>query len=327
LSAAFFGTSTLAAFLGGMIALAAPCCVTFLLPAYLASAFRARYALLAMTLVFALGVAAVLLPITLGVAALSRLLSSYHQEIFIIGGVFLLFLGVWSLAGKNLAMPLRPASLGDQPTVLSVFSLGVFSGAASSCCAPVLAGVLTLSAISTSLPQSTAIGLAYVAGMVSPLVLIALLWERFDLSRSLLVRGRAFSLGVGRRRWRVHSTNLLAGALFIAVGVFVIATAFMGDFATTESQTRLGEYLRSAADAIIGATSGVPDGWFALLLGAAIVYLIARAFELRIAARLTELLGRAARAPWHAARAMRLRGAERLGTEKAAERLGGGDLG
>src|SRR3989304_5950084 len=138
---AFFGTSTLAAVLGGMIALAAPCCVTFLLPAYLASAFRARYALLAMTLVFALGVAALLLPITFGGAALSRLLSSYHQEVFIIGGVFLLFLGVWSLAGKNLAMPLRPASLGDQPTVLSVFSLGVFSGAASSCCAPGRAGV------------------------------------------------------------------------------------------------------------------------------------------------------------------------------------------
>src|SRR3989304_5505244 len=127
---ALFSTSTVAAFLGGMIALAAPCCVTFLLPAYLASAFRARGALLDMTLVFALGVAALLLPITLGVAALSRLLNEYHGEVFIIGGVFLLFLGVWSLAGKNLSLPLRPATLGDQPTVLSVFSPGAFSAAA-----------------------------------------------------------------------------------------------------------------------------------------------------------------------------------------------------
>src|SRR3989304_5444921 len=84
---ALFSTSTVAAFLGGMIALAAPCCVTFLLPAYLASAFRARTALLAMTLVFALGVAAVLLPITLGVAALSRLVDQVTGEVFLIGGV------------------------------------------------------------------------------------------------------------------------------------------------------------------------------------------------------------------------------------------------
>src|SRR4030043_342607 len=167
MDSAFFSTSTVAAFLGGMIALAAPCCVTFLLPAYLASAFRARTALLAMTLVFALGVAAVLMPITLGVAALSRLINQYHGEVFVVGGLLLILLGVWSLAGKNISLPLRPTSLSDRPTALSVFSLGVFSGAASSCCAPVLAGVLTLSAISSSLPQSIAVGLAYVAGVVS----------------------------------------------------------------------------------------------------------------------------------------------------------------
>src|SRR4030042_4149182 len=105
MDSAFFSTSTIAALRGGMIALAAPCCVPFLLPAYLASAFRARTALLAMTLVFALGVAAVLMPITLGVAALSRLLNQYHGEVFVVGGVLLLLLRVLFLAGKNLSLP------------------------------------------------------------------------------------------------------------------------------------------------------------------------------------------------------------------------------
>jgi len=303
---ALFSTSTVAAFLGGMIALAAPCCVTFLLPAYLASAFRARSALLGMTLVFGLGVAAVLLPITLGVAALSRLVNQYHGEVFIVGGLFLIFLGVVSLAGKNIALPMmRPTALGDEPTVLSVFSLGVFSGAASSCCAPVLAGVLTLSAISSSLVQSTAVGLAYVAGMVSPLVVIALLWERFNLSGSILVRGRPVSLGFGRWRWRVHSTNLVAGLLFLSVGAFVIVAAFSGGFQATEGQSRLGEYLRSAADSVIQATKGVPDIWFALLLAATILYLFGRAFRLRPGGLLAGLYrlparfsARLRRSPW-----------------------------
>ena len=290
-----FSTSTVAAFLGGVIALAAPCCVTFLLPAYLASAFRARRALLAMTLVFAAGVAAILLPITIGVAALSRLVAQYHGEVFILGGALLVFLGIWSLAGRNFAMPLRPTTLGDRPTVVSVFSLGVFSGAASSCCAPVLAGVLTLSAISSSLPQSAGLGLAYVAGMVSPLVVMALLWERFNFSSNIIVRGRPLTLRLGGLNWRIHSTNLLAGVLFLAVGGFVIVSTFMGGLGASQTQTQLGEYLRTAADYIIRGTSGAPNILFSVMLVAALGYLCARAFRWNVSSvlrRLTRVRGR-----------------------------------
>ena len=276
-----FGTSVVAAFLGGVIALAAPCCVTFLLPAYLASAFRARSALLAMTLIFAAGVAVVLLPITIGVAALSRLTAQYHSEVFLLGGLMLLLLGGWSLAGKNFAVPIHRGTLADRPTVMSVFSLGVFSGAASSCCAPVLAGVLTLSAMSASLPQATGLGLAYVAGMVSPLVVIALLWEKFNFSNSVIIRGRPVTLGFGDVRWRI-TTNLLAGVLFIAVGVFVIASTFTGGLEASQTQTQFGEYLRSAAQAITNTTRGAPDTIFAIVLATLALYLIARAFGWRL---------------------------------------------
>ncbi|MBI2765919.1 MAG: cytochrome c biogenesis protein CcdA [Chloroflexi bacterium] len=277
-----YEASIVAAFLGGVIALAAPCCVTFLLPAYLASAFRARYALLAMTLVFAAGVAVVLLPITLGVAAVSRLTAGYHSEVFLIGGLFLVILGIWSLAGRNLNLPIHRGQLGDRPTVVSVFSLGVFSGAASSCCAPVLAGVLTLSAMSSSLPQATGLGLAYVAGMVSPLVVIALLWEKFNLSNNIIVRGRPVALRAGRLRWRVHSTNLLAGVLFVAVGVFVIVSTFAGGLETSQKQTQLGEYLRRAAQVLIDATRGTPSVVFSIVLAGLVLYLVARAFGWRL---------------------------------------------
>ena len=48
-----------------------------------------------------------------------------------------------------------------------------FSGAASACCAPVLAGVVMLSAVAPGAAASAAVGLAYVAGMVAPLVVLA----------------------------------------------------------------------------------------------------------------------------------------------------------
>jgi cytochrome c-type biogenesis protein len=277
---ALYSTSTIAAFLGGVIALAAPCCVTFLLPAYLASAFKARRALVAMTLVFGLGVAAVLLPIILGVAALSRLVSQFHNEVFLLGGLMLVLLGVWSLAGKNMALPMhRTAAFADRPTVFSIFSLGVFSGAASSCCAPVLAGVLTLSAVSSSLPQAVGLGFAYVAGMVSPLVLMALLWEHFNLSNNVIVRGRPIAIRVGERQWRVHSSNLFAGVLFLAVGSLLIVSTFMGGLEAPQSQTRLGEWLRSVADTLVRGTTGVPDAAFVVLLAIATSLLALRALH------------------------------------------------
>ena len=273
-------TSTLAAFLGGMLALSAPCCVTYLLPAYLASAFKAKRAVLAMTFVFALGIAAVLLPITLGVAAVSRLLGEFHTEVFLLGGLLLIFLGVWSLAGRNLALPFHVAPSGRY-NVFSVFGLGVFSGAASSCCAPVLAGVLTLSALSSSLPQATLVGLAYVSGMVFPLMVLAYFWERFNLSGTALLRGRMVRLGPGKRGWELHSTNLIAGLLFVAMGTLILTLTLSGGAeASSGFQTSVNRSLTDIADRIMGTVATVPDYWFALLLLIVFAGLLLRAFPL-----------------------------------------------
>ncbi|MGI9003499.1 MAG: hypothetical protein ACR2GH_17895 [Pseudonocardia sp.] len=49
------GTTLLVSFLGGMVALLAPCCVSVMLPAYLATGFRHRGGVLVATLVFGAG--------------------------------------------------------------------------------------------------------------------------------------------------------------------------------------------------------------------------------------------------------------------------------
>lgn len=275
-------SSVLAAFIGGMLALAAPCCVTFLLPAYLAGVYRARVAVLAMTFVFGLGIAAVILPIALGVSALSRAVSQWHSEVFILGGVFLLFLGTWSLMGKNLALPFHARRGATGPGVFSIFGLGVFSGAASSCCAPVLIGVLTLTALTSSLPQASVVATAYVFGMVFPLLVAAYLWERFDLSQSLIFRGRTLELRAGGIRWRIHSTNLIAGILFWVLGILILILTFSGDVTrATEVQTRLSEDLRSIGDAIINWADWVPGAVVALGLVAAAAGLVRVALRRR----------------------------------------------
>jgi cytochrome c biogenesis protein CcdA len=271
-------SSVLVAFVGGVLALAAPCCVTYLLPAYLASVYRAQRAVLAMTFVFAAGIAVVLLPMVLGVAALADLLGAFHTEVFIVGGAFLVFLGFWSLAGRNLTLPMRPAPTGNY-NVPSVFGLGVFSGAASSCCAPVLAGVLTLSAVSSSLPQALMIGGAYILGMVAPLLVLAYFWDRLQLANHAIVRGRRLTLRVGPVEHALHSTNLLAGLMFLAMGALIIVLAFTGEAtAASDAQVQFSAALTRFADRMVSAVGGVPDLVFAALLLAGTGYLLSKAF-------------------------------------------------
>lgn len=70
-------------------------------------------------------------------------IANYHQPLYYAGGLLMLALALLSLSGKMLSLPsfLRAPDTrrGDAG---SFFALGVFSGIASSCCAPVLAGVI-----------------------------------------------------------------------------------------------------------------------------------------------------------------------------------------
>jgi hypothetical protein len=55
--------------------------------------------------------------------------------------------------------------------------------------------------------------------MAAPLFLMALFWDRLDLGSRRLLRGREISFG----RLRLHTTNLVSGAMFILLGTLFIA--------------------------------------------------------------------------------------------------------
>ena len=265
------GSSVLGGFVGGMVALLAPCCVTVLLPSYFAATFRGVGSLLRMTFLFAAGIAVVILPIALGLAALGGLFSEYHTLLFLIGGLFLLALGVMTLRGRGLELPFTKAPVFESRPGASIFALGVFSGAASSCCAPVLIGVLTLTALTTSFPGALAVSLAYVFGMVFPLFVLALVGDRYGWSRSRLVRGTMVHLTLVGRRFAVHSTNLVGGALFIGMGILVLVLAFTGnEFVSVPGLAALGVTLRQLGDSLLASTAWLPGiVTFALLVAIA----------------------------------------------------------
>ncbi len=219
--------SILAAFFAGGVALFAPCCIAFLAPSYLAGAVKnRRRRLIPLTLIFTAGLAVVLVPITLGISLVSAALGKYHVQLYWAGGLLMIALAGLALSGRMWSMPsvLRApdTTRGDSA---SFFALGMFSGIASSCCAPVLLGVMTLSVLSGSAAGGAVLGLAYVFGMVFPLFVMALLWDRFRLGEKKFLRAKPVRLTVAGRTLFTNTVNVAVAITFVIMGVVIIALA------------------------------------------------------------------------------------------------------
>jgi cytochrome c biogenesis protein CcdA len=280
-----FGTTLLASFLGGVVALLAPCCVSVMLPAYLSTGFRHRGGVLPATLIFGAGVATIILPIGLGATAISSLLFNQHVWVFSIAGVLMLAGGLAVLAGWKPNLPMPGARQVKQGSYGSAYVLGAFSGAASACCAPVLAGVAVLSGAAASFPVALAIGGAYVAGMVAPLGLVALIWDRRRASAARVLSDRQVRLRIGRWQHAMPLGTVFSGLLMVGMGVLTEVVAFTGPGMSSGGwQTRLSAWLQHAGTVTLHALSWLP-GWIvlvALILGFGL--LIRRALRARRAA-------------------------------------------
>src|SRR2546430_1250278 len=131
-----FGPVLLTSLLAGVVALLAPCCVSVMLPAYLATVFRRRAGVLAATLVFAVGVATVIVPIGLGASALSAAFQRWHTPIWTVGGAAMLVGGLGVVAGRA---PKLPMPAGRPPPGGGIGAVDVLRGvsaSASACSAP-----------------------------------------------------------------------------------------------------------------------------------------------------------------------------------------------
>src|SRR3990167_1214028 len=222
-----FQTSLIAAFVAGIVALFAPCCISFLLPAYLGSVFKEKEKVVLMTLVFGLGIFVIMLPAVLGVAALSKALFVYHDSIYLLGGVVMLAVAAITFLGIKLPMPSLPGRNTQKTDVLSVFTLGIFSGITSACCAPVLIGILTLTFLSPNFFGALSIGGMYVAGMVMPLLFIAVFLSGKATKLMFLRKSLLSFKFLGKERIVVFS-SLIASIIFAITGIMIIYLKAIG---------------------------------------------------------------------------------------------------
>lgn len=258
--------SYVASFLGGVLSLLSPCSA-LLLPAFFAYAFSGGKELVKKTGLFYVGLCATLVPLGMGISAVSALFYGQRNTLIAVSGLLIIAFGVLILFGRGFAIgPLyrmRGKIRGDSAG--AVFALGAVYGFAGFCSGPILGAILTVAAASGGAAQGAFLLATYALGMAMPLFVMALLWERLDLGRRGWLLGRELSLGP----LRIHTTNLLSGLMFIALGtVFIVyeGTSSLTGF----YEARGASDLAFAAEERIGAFANLVPPWALVLILAAV---------------------------------------------------------
>lgn len=214
--------SFITAFIAGVAALFAPCCIGVLLPSYLASIFKTKTKIFLMTFIYYLGMLTIFVPLGLGAAGLSSFFSSNHSTIFTAGGIFMVTLGIFSLLGKSVMLPFHVHPRLKQHDLGSIYVLGVFSGIATTCCAPILAGVLALSALPGSLWLGTLYAITFVTGMVLPLFTVAALVDRKDIITKFQSLKRRINYSLLGKQISASLSHVISGVIYLAFGLFIL---------------------------------------------------------------------------------------------------------
>lgn len=252
-----FQLSLLASFIAGMVALFAPCCITFLLPAYFANVFKEKKRVVLMTFIYSLGIFTVMMPVVLGARALSQMFFNLHDQTYIIGGVFLIFVGFSTLLGFKLPMPrFGVTKQADDP--LSTYILGIISGITSACCAPVLIGVLALSTLSPTMVQSLLVGFFYVLGMVTPLYLASLFIDKRNLLEKPIFRKPFREVVFLGKTHMITVSNLVSFVMFTGIGLLTIFLSLSGKLAMNRSEESVTQVIQNVAVTVTALVQKIP---------------------------------------------------------------------
>lgn len=205
------------AFLGGLLTLLSPCSV-LLLPAFFSYAFTSLGAMASRTAVFYLGLITTLVPLGLLAGGLGAVIAGHRELLIGIASLLVIVLGLIQLLGVPVPGLARAGRLTGT-SGLAVYLLGTVYGVAGICAGPILGSVLAVAAIGGSALYGGVVLLVFAAGMVLPLFVLALLWERIPGLQRIL-RPRELRIGPWRNTW----TAVIGGVVTVVLGVLLVVT-------------------------------------------------------------------------------------------------------
>ncbi|WP_341952112.1 cytochrome c biogenesis CcdA family protein [Salinibacterium sp. TMP30] len=252
------------AFFGGILSLLSPCSI-MLLPAFFAYAFSSPTRLLARTGIFYLGLIATLVPIGALAGSFGALFTQDREAFVAVASSAIIALGLVQLSGIRLPSFSRGSS-AEGTSKVSVFLLGAVYGVAGVCAGPILGSVLTIAAIGGDALYGGIMLAIYALGMVVPLVVLALVWDRAKVGQRKWMRPRSLHIG----RWQNSWLMIISGALSVGIGVLLLVTegtAGLGGVLTISDQF-------AAESWALNISSGVSNVVFSVIAVLAIVVVV-----------------------------------------------------
>lgn len=261
------------AFLGGILSLLSPCSV-MLLPAFFAYAFTTPARLLSRVGLFTLGLLVTLIPLGVFSGIFGSLLGANRHVLITVVAVLVILVGAVQLSGIPIPGFSRTGQGdADRSSGLSVFLLGTVYAVAGVCTGPILGSVLMVASLGGSPIYGATLLALYAVGMVIPLLVLTLLWQRFGGKAMRWIRPRTLTIGRWQNSWPVIITGLLS----IGLGILLLVTdgtANLGGLVSIDTQFALesgvGEIATQIDDWIFAAAG------FVVLAGVAALLLLRR---------------------------------------------------
>lgn len=218
--------SFLIAFIAGIVTIISPCILP-LIPAFFSYAFKEKTQMTLMTVIFFAGftvmfIAMGIIATFIGVTSLSILQDQYGFFVQI-GGIIMILFGILALSGKGFSgIVVRHKTTHD---TFGVFLYGLFFALGwTVCIGPILAGVLSMVALFHNYFSAVVLMFFYSLGMFVPVFLFSYFYDSHHLEKLKWMKGHLFTFSFHEKTHSLHTSNLIAGILFLVMGVyFVIA--------------------------------------------------------------------------------------------------------
>lgn len=210
------------AYIGGLLTLLAPCSA-MLLPAFFAYAFNSSKQLVSRTFVFYLGLLVALVPLGAVAGVLGGFFRLHFPAISMAVAILIILVGLMQLFNVKLPVPklnlfqkYKPVSK-DSTSIAGVFLLGFgYAVIGGGCSGPILGAVLGSAVISGSTIIGILMMVIYALGMVTPIVIMALLWDVLKVSEKSWLQPKPVKL-FGKFDTTVGS--IISGIVFILLGL------------------------------------------------------------------------------------------------------------
>jgi cytochrome c-type biogenesis protein len=200
--------------IGGIVALMSPC-VLSIIPAFLAVAFKERKNLTKTFGIFLLGVSFTLALFALGGIGIGRFLRLHRFEMALFVGFIFLIWAVFIFLGKTFFFKLNKQGndVGGTLAFGVLYAIGY-----TPCVFPISAAILVIGNSVSGSFNAALLTFLYTIGLFLPMMLIAVLYDHFKLSKTKWMQDNNVSFG----KVKILTSNLIAGLIFIFFGILFV---------------------------------------------------------------------------------------------------------